>query len=50
MRGLDTNYVAFKDNVLKTDSQTQLDYNPEIKMRLNAWDWNAVLYLGIRFL
>lgn len=47
--GTNTRFLS-KDNVLKTDSKTALDYNPEIKMRLNAWDWNAVFYLGIRFL
>ena len=47
--GTNTRFLS-KDNILKTDSKTALDYNPEIKMRLNAWDWNAVFYLGIRFL
>ena len=48
-QGSNTRFLS-KDNVFKTDSKTALDYNPEIHMHLNAWDWNAVLYFGIRFL
>ena len=46
------NNIRFKakDKMIATGSTSTLTDNPEIRMRLMTWDWNAVLYFGVRFL
>ena len=46
------NNIRFKakDRMIATGDGSTLTYNPEIRMRTMTWDWNAVLYFGVRFL
>lgn len=46
------NNIRFKakDRMIATGSTSTLTDNPDIRMRLMTWDWNAVLYFGVRFL
>ena len=46
------NNIRFKakDRMIATGSTSTLTDNPEIRMRMMTWDWNAVLYFGVRFL
>ena len=46
------NNIRFKakDKMIATGSTSTLTDNPDIRMRLMTWDWNAVLYFGVRFL
>ena len=46
------NNIRFKakDRMIATGSTSTLTDNPEIRMRTMTWDWNAVLYFGVRFL
>ena len=46
------NNIRFKakDRMIATGSTSTLTFNPEIRMRTMTWDWNAVLYFGVRFL
>lgn len=46
------NNIRFKakDRMIATGDGSTLTDNPEIRMRTMTWDWNAVLYFGVRFL
>lgn len=46
------NNIRFKakDRMIATGSTSTITDNPDIRMRLMTWDWNAVLYFGVRFL